>query len=118
MEPMAAVYAAYAAPAYTADVTSAESEAADVTSAKAAIDMTSAEAVATETAMTTPATPTAHQYEQTATCSQIGVVGIARLRERCRGRKCKRKSADDTKRDDAAFKREYAAFHDLHHSWM
>ena len=118
MEPMAAAYAAYAAPAYAIDVTSAESEAADVTSAKAATDMASAEAAATETAMTTPATPTAHQYEQTATCSQIGVVGIARLRERCRGRKCKRKSADDTKRDDAAFKREYAAFHDLHHSWM
>ena len=100
----------------------AESEAADVTSAKAATDMASAEAAATETAMTAPATtastPAAHQYQLTATCSQIGVVGIARLRERCRGRKCKRKSADDTKRDDAAFKREYAAFHDLHHSGM
>jgi hypothetical protein len=104
-----------AAESEAADVTSAKAatdmasaEAADVTSAEAATDMASAEGAATETAMTAPATtastPTAHQYQLTATCRQIGVVGIARLRERCRGRNCKRKSADDTKRK--------AAFHD------
>ena len=105
MEPMAAESeAADVTSAKAADVTSVKATT-DMASAEAATDMASAEAAAAETAMTAPATtastPTAHQYQLTATCSQIGVVGIARLRERCRGRKRKRKSADDTKRNTA-----------------
>jgi hypothetical protein len=115
IEPMAAPYAAHAAPvtAHPTDVTTAESEGANVTSAETATDMASAEATTTEaatamtatatTAMTAAAPTTFHQHQQTAPCIQIGVIGIARLREGCRGRKSKRKSADDTKREDAAF---------------
>src|SRR5262249_23503467 len=55
-------------------------------------------AAATPTAMTA-----AHQHQQTTLCAQIGVTGIDRLCEGCRGRKSKRKCADDTKREDAAF---------------
>jgi hypothetical protein len=46
---------------------------------------------------------TVHQHQQAAPCIQIGVIGIARLREGCRGRKSKRKSVGDAKRDDAPF---------------
>jgi len=118
MEPMAVPYAAHADHAApVADVTSLESGGGNVTSAEAATDMASAEATTTEAAahataesaatMTTAASTTAmtaaHQYQQTAPRIQIGVTGIARLREGCRGRKSNRKSADDTKRECAAF---------------
>jgi len=112
IEPMAAPYAAHASPltAHPTDVTSPESEGANVSSAETATDMASAEATTAEaatteaaTTMTAAAPTTFHQHQQTAPCIQIGVIGIARLREGCRGRKSKRKSADDTKREDAAF---------------
>src|SRR5262249_36390498 len=114
MEPMAAPYAAHAGHAApVTDVTSREAEGANVTSAETATDMaTTTEAAAHATAMasaeaattmTAAAPTTAHQHQQTAPCTQIGVTGIDRLRERCRGRKSKRKSTDDTKREDAAF---------------
>jgi len=119
MEPMAVPYAAHADHAApVTDVTSLESEGANVTSAGTATDMASAEATTTEAAAhattttaaapTTTAAPTtamtaSHQHQQTAACIQIGVTGIARLREGCRGRKSNRKSTDDTKREDAAF---------------
>ena len=114
MEPMAVPYATHAAHAVrVTDLTSPESEGANVTSAETATDMASAEATTTEaatamtatatTAMTAAAPTTFRQHQQTAPCIQIGVIGIARLREGCRGRKSKRKSADDTKREDAAF---------------
>jgi hypothetical protein len=105
MEPMAAPYAAHAThvvTAHPADLTSPESEGADVTSAETATDMASAEAAAHAAAMAAAST-TADQHQQTAPCIQIGVIGMAHLREGCRGRKSKRKSADDAKRDDAAF---------------
>jgi hypothetical protein len=115
-EPMAAAYAAHAAHAapisHAADMTSSETEATRVTSAES----TMTEAATTEaTAMTTPAaeaatpmttaapTTSMHQRQQTAPYIRIGINGIDRLRERCRGRKSKRKSTDDTKRDDAVF---------------
>src|SRR6516225_1468268 len=107
IEPMAAPYAAHASPltAHPTDVTSPESEGANVSSAETATDMASAEATTAEaaTTMTAAAPTTFHRHQQTAPCIQIGVIGIARLREGCRGRKSKRKSADDTKREDAAF---------------
>jgi len=122
MEPMAVPYAAHADHAApVADVTSLESGGGNVTSAEAATDMASAEATTTEaaahataesaamtaaaasTATSTTAMTAAHQYQQTAPRIQIGVTGIARLREGCRGRKSNRKSADDTKRECAAF---------------
>jgi hypothetical protein len=110
MEPMAVVYvahAAHAAPiAHATDVTPTETEAAAVTSAEAATtEATPTEATAMTAATATTAatsTSTAHQHQQTVLCIQIGVVGIARLSERCRGSKSKRKSGADTKRDDAA----------------
>src|SRR6516165_264607 len=71
MEPTAAAHAAPVT-AHPSVVTSAETEAADVTTAETATPITS--------------TPTAHQHQQTARYFQIGVIGIARLRERCRGR--------------------------------
>jgi len=115
MEPMAVPYAAHADHAApVTDVTSLECEGAGT-----ATDMASAEATTTEAAAhatsttaaaptTTAAAPTtamtaSHQHQQTAACIQIGVTGIARLREGCRGRKSNRKSTDDTKREDAAF---------------
>ena len=127
MEPMTALYAAHADHAApVTDGTSLESERANATSA--ATDMASAEATTTEATTTeaaahatattaaapttTAAAPTTapttamttfHQHQQAAACIHIGVTGIARLRERCRGRKSNRKSADDTKREDAAF---------------
>jgi hypothetical protein len=115
MEPMGTPYAAHAADhlAPVTDVTSPESEGANVTSAETATAMASAEATTTEaaahataeaaTAMTAAAPTTAHQHQQTAPCTQIGVTGIDHCREGCRGRKSKRKSADDTKREDAGF---------------
>ena len=109
MEPMAVPYAAHADHAApVTDVTFPESEGANVTSAETATDVASAEATATEasahaTAMTAAALTTAHQQQQSAPRTQIRVVGIDRLREGCRRRKSKRKSADDTKREDAAF---------------
>ena len=108
IEPMAAPYAAHAASvtAHPTDVTSPESEGANVTSAETATDMASAESTTTgaaATAMTAAAPTTFRQHQQTAPCIQIGVIGIARLREGCRGRKSKRKRADNTKREDAAF---------------
>jgi hypothetical protein len=120
MDPMAVPYAAHADHAApVTDVTSLESEGANVTSAGTATDMASAEATTTEATTTeaaahatattaaAPAAATAmtasHQHQQTAACIQIGVTGIARLREGCRGRKSNRKSTDDTKREDAAF---------------
>jgi hypothetical protein len=115
MEPMAAVYAAHAAPmAHATDVTPTETEAttteATPTKAAAMTEATPTKAAAmtaATTAMTAAttaaATPGTHQHQQTVLCIQIGVVGIARLSERCRGSKGKRKSAADTKRDDAAF---------------
>jgi hypothetical protein len=112
MEPMAAGYAAHAPHAapiaitHATDVTATETEAAHVTSAEAATSeataMTTAEAATPMTAAA-PATSTAHEHQQTAPCVQVGVIGVARLRKRCRGRKSKRKSADDTKRNDAVF---------------
>jgi hypothetical protein len=122
MEPMAVPYAAHADHAApVTDVTSLESEGANVTSAGTATDMASAEATTTEATTTeaaahatattaaapTTAAPTtamtaSHQHQQTAACIQIGVTGIDRLREGC-GRKSNRKSADDTKSEDAAF---------------
>jgi len=111
MDPMAFPYAADADhAARVTDVTSPVG--ANVTSAETATDMASADATSTEAAAhataTTAAAPTTamttfHQHQQTAPCIQIGVIGIARLREGCRGRKSKRKSADDTKREDVAF---------------
>ena len=110
MEPMAAPFAAHAGHAATVtDVTSLESEGANVTSAVTATDMASAGATTTEaaahaTAVTAATAMTAaHEHQQTAPCTQIGVTGIDRLREGCRGRKSNRKSADDTTREDAAF---------------
>jgi hypothetical protein len=113
MEPMAAVYvahAAHAAPiAHATDVTPTETEAAGVTSAEAATteatptEATAMTAATATTAAASTSTSTVHQHQQTVLCIQIGVVGIARLSERCRGSKSKRKSAADTKRDDAAF---------------
>jgi hypothetical protein len=122
VEPMAAVYATDAAPvtAHATDVTSAEATdvasaeaASDVASAEAATNVASAEAtdvasaeaadVAAAVTSAEAATSThAHQHQQTAPCIQIGFVGIARLCERCRGRKSQRKSAGETKRDDVA----------------
>jgi hypothetical protein len=83
MEPMAVSYAAHADHAApVSDVTSPESEGANVTSAETtttkAATHTAAEAA---TAMTTPC-----QHQQTTLCSQICVAGIDRLREGCRGR--------------------------------
>jgi len=110
MEPMAVPYAAdadHAAP--VTDVTSPEPGGANVTSAEtAAAEATTTEAAAhataeAATAMTAAAMTAAHQHQQTALCIQIGVTGIDRLREGCRGRKSNRKSADDTTREDAAF---------------
>ena len=75
MEPTAAAHAAPVT-AHPSVVTCAETEAADVTTAETATPITS--------------TPTAHQHQQTARYFQIGVIGIARLRERCRGRKSTR----------------------------
>jgi hypothetical protein len=111
MEPMAAVYvahAAHAAPiAHATDVTPTETEAAAVTSAEAATTEatpTEATSMTAATATTTAAsTSTVHQHQQTVLCIQIGVVGIPRLGERCRGSKSKRKSAADKKSGDAAF---------------
>jgi hypothetical protein len=124
MDPMAIPYAAHADhPARVTDVTSPKPGGANVTSADIATDRASAEATTTEaaahataeaataeaatamtaTAMTATAMTAAHQHQQTALCAQIGVIGIDRLCEGCRGRKSKRKSADDTKREDAAF---------------
>jgi hypothetical protein len=106
MEPMAVPYAAHAdrAAAVTGGVTSPESE-----GAKTANDMASAEASTTEaathattmtaaTAMAAAASTTAHQHQQTAPCTQNGVTSIDRLREGCRGRKSKRKSARPIRR--------------------
>ena len=114
MDPMAVPYAAHADhPARVTDVTSPKPGGANVTSADTATDRASAEATTTEaaahttaeaaTAMTATAMTAAHEHQQTALCTQIGVIGIDRLREGCRGRKSNRKSADDTKREDAAF---------------
>ena len=115
MEPMTVPYAAHADHAApVTDVTSAVSEGANVTSAETATDMASAEATTTEAAthsthstMTAAGAATAmtaaHQHQQTALCSQIGVTDIHRPHEGCRGRKSKRKCADDSKREDAAF---------------
>jgi hypothetical protein len=115
MEPMAApdvAHAAHPAPiAHATDVTPTEPEAAAVTSAEAATSeattteattMTAAEATTMTAAAPTASTSSANQ--QTAPCIKVGAVGIARrLSKRCRGRKSERKSADDTKRHDAAF---------------
>ena len=97
IEPMAPHDVAHAAPVTAHHVTSPGPEGANVTSAEAT---TTTEAA---TAMTAPAMTTFHQHQRTAPCIQIGVIGIARLREGCRDRKSKGKSADDTKREDAAF---------------
>jgi hypothetical protein len=86
-----------------ANVTSPESEGANVTSAEATTTTTDTTTTEGATAITAAAMTTFDQHQQTAPCIQIGVIGIARLRERCRGRKSKPKSADDTKREDAAF---------------
>jgi hypothetical protein len=104
MKPMSATdatHAAHATPvtAHPTDVTSAVSEATAMTAAETTA-MTAAEATAMTAAA--PATSTSRAYQQTARCIKVGAVGMAHLSERCRGRKSKRKSADDTKRDDAA----------------
>jgi hypothetical protein len=111
IEPMAPHEVAHAAPVTAHHVTSPEPEGANVTSAEATTteatttEATTTEAATTEaaTAMTAAAMTTFHQHQRTAPCIQIGVIGIARLREGCRDRESKRKSADDTKREDAAF---------------
>jgi hypothetical protein len=120
MEPTDTPYAVHAAHAarvttHATDVTSCKSKGANMSSAEAATAMTSAktasaktasaEAASAEaaTAMTTTAPATTHQHQKTAPCIQIGVIGKARLREGCRGRMSKRKSADNPKGDDATF---------------
>jgi hypothetical protein len=98
--------------AHATDVNAAEAataHATDVAATAHAATMAAAEAATTHaTAMTaaasTPA-PAAHQHQRTTRCTQIGVVGIARLREGRCGGKSQRKSADETERD-------YVAFHD------
>jgi hypothetical protein len=96
MEPMAdtdAAHAAHAAPiAHAADVTSAESKT-TVASAEAATH--------TPTMTAAASTPHTDRYKQTAP-RIIGVLGIARILERCRGSKSKRKNSDNPKRDDVA----------------
>ena len=106
MKPMAdtdATHAAHVAPiAHAAHVTSADSEAAHVTSAESETTVASAEAATHTTTMTAAAsTPHTDRYQQTAP-RIIGVVGIARMLHRCRGRKSKRKNTDNPKRDDVA----------------
>ena len=114
MDPMAVPYAAHADhPARVTDVTSPKPGGANVTSADTATDRASAEATTTEaaahataeaaTALTATPMTAAHQHQQTTLCAQTGVTGIDRLCEGCRGTKSKRKGADDTKREDAAF---------------
>jgi hypothetical protein len=78
--------------AHPTDVTSADSDAVNVTAAETATTEATGHAAAmtaAEAALTTY-TPTTHQHQQTAPCIHIGAIGIARLRERCRGRKSTR----------------------------
>jgi hypothetical protein len=112
MEPTDTPYAAHAAHAarvttHATDVTSCKSKGANMGSTEAATAMTSAKSATASaeaaTAMTTTAPATTHQHQKAAPCIQIGVIGKARLREGCRGRMSKRKSADNPKGDDATF---------------
>jgi hypothetical protein len=89
--------------AHPTGVTSAESIAANVPSTEPPTEMPSATTTEATAMTATPTTTSshAHRHQQAARCI-LCIVGKARLRERCRGRKSKRKSADDTKREATA----------------
>jgi hypothetical protein len=95
------VTAAEAATAHATDVAAAEAATAHAATMAAAEPATTHATAMTAAASTSA--PAAHQHQRTARCTQIGVVGIARLREGRRGGKSQRKSADETERDDVAF---------------